>query len=168
MRIESPAATRGDTIGLDVELVLRDMDPSDLELVTRIEADCYKTAWTLEMFTDELRERTSWHRVAGGLGEKVVGYLVGRYYPDLWHLMNLAVPLSLRRKGIGGTLLDEFLEAADAVSMGVLLEARPSNEDAISLYLQRGFSVMGLRRGYYTDNNEDALVMTRGSHSGRR
>jgi [ribosomal protein S18]-alanine N-acetyltransferase len=147
---------------------LRDMERSDLESVTRIEADCYETPWTLEMFTDELRERSSWHRVAASLDEKVVGYLIGRCYPDLWHLMNLAVPFALRRTGIGGTLLSEFLEAADAVSMGVLLEARPSNEDAISLYLRRGFAVMGLRRGYYTDNNEDALVMTRGSHSGRR
>ncbi len=136
---------------------------SDLDAIMRIELACYESPWSLDMFREELFEEMSWRRVAAMPDERVVGFVIGRCYPDLWHVMNLAVAPAVRGRGVGGRLLDEFLEEADTQSVGVLLEVRPSNAEAISLYSRRGFCVMGVRRGYYADNHEDALVMTRGS-----
>ena len=149
--------------GRDVELVVRNMSISDLGGVVAVEKACYETWWTSEMFQEELSEERSWRRVALPPGRTIAGFMIGRCYPDLWHVMNLAVAPALRGRGIGGRLLEEFLEAADGESVGVLLEVRPSNQEAISLYGRRGFGLMGVRRGYYTDSHEDALVMTRGS-----
>ena len=149
-----------------MDLVVRNMRVSDLDAVMNVELACYDSPWSLDMFREELFEEMSWRRVAVGPETRVVGFLIGRCYADLWHVMNLAVAPAVRGRGVGGRLLDEFLGAADEQSVGVLLEVRPTNGEAISLYSRRGFAIMGVRRGYYTDNHEDALVMTRGSRDG--
>jgi ribosomal-protein-alanine acetyltransferase len=101
-----------------------------------------------------------------GLGTKdaagneiVAGYLIGRLYIDLWHLANLAVAPDFRRRGVGTALLEEFLSAARAAGRDVLLEVRPSNEAGLGLYRMYGFELVGVRRHYYSDNQEDALVL---------
>ena len=74
--------------------------------------------------------------------------------------MNVAVAPEDRRRGIATSLLDElFRLTADDARRGYTLEVRVSNVSAISLYERLGFATTGLRRGYYTDNREDALIM---------
>jgi ribosomal-protein-alanine N-acetyltransferase len=81
-------------------------------------------------------------------------------YVDAWHIMNLAVHPAYRRQHIASKLLDElFVLTAGDSRRGYTLEVRVSNTSAIALYERFGFEASGVRRGYYTDNREDALIM---------
>lgn len=142
-----------------VAIRLRTMTAADLSTVTAIEKASFRRPWSKMMFQDELDQPFSWHRVAVDEAGRVQGYLIGRCYPDVWHLMNLAVEVGARRRGIGRALLEEFLAAAKQAGRSVFLEVRPSNRAAISLYRASGFAVVGVRPRYYSDNQEDALLM---------
>ncbi len=144
----------------------RDMRADDLAAVVSIEAVSFDSPWTSEMFADELVQELSWTAVSVDSGGEVVGFLIGRRYPDVWHLMDLAVSPAHRRLGVGGDLLGRFLGAADAARMTVILEVRQGNAEAMALYEGRGFVTIGQRRGYYTDTHEDALVMARKAGDG--
>ena len=83
-------------------------------------------------------------------------------YVDAWHVMNVAVAPDDRRGGIAVSLLERLFElTANDARRGYTLEVRVSNEGAIALYERLGFVARGVRRGYYTDNREDALIMWR-------
>jgi ribosomal-protein-alanine N-acetyltransferase len=91
---------------------------------------------------------------------KLIAYLIVSRYDDAWHIMNVAVHPECRRQGIASRLLDELFELTAGESRrGYTLEVRVSNATAISLYERFGFEPSGIRRGYYTDNREDALIM---------
>ena len=92
--------------------------------------------------------------------QALIGYAIVSRYVDAWHVMNLAVAPEHRRRGIGMALLERLFEvtAGDA-QRGYTLEVRVSNAGAIRLYERAGFRTRGIRRGYYTDNREDALIM---------
>jgi [ribosomal protein S18]-alanine N-acetyltransferase len=93
---------------------------------------------------------------AGGL----VAYLIVSRYVDAWHIMNVAVQPEYRRQGVASRLLDELFELTSGdPRRGYTLEVRVSNATAIALYERFGFEPSGVRRGYYTDNREDALIM---------
>jgi ribosomal-protein-alanine N-acetyltransferase len=92
----------------------------------------------------------------------LVGYLVLSRYVDAWHVMNVAVAPERRREGIASALLRQLLDQTRGdAKRGYTLEVRVSNVGAISLYERFGFRPKGVRRGYYTDNREDALIMWR-------
>jgi ribosomal-protein-alanine N-acetyltransferase len=83
-------------------------------------------------------------------------------YVDAWHVMNVAVDPSRRRGRIATALLQRLFEiTAGDGRRGYTLEVRVSNDGAIQLYQSLGFEPRGVRRGYYTDNREDALIMWR-------
>src|SRR6266480_4065088 len=91
---------------------------------------------------------------------ELVGYLVISRYVDAWHVMNVAVAAEHRRRGIATMLLERLFEAtAGRGRRGYTLEVRVSNAGAVALYERLGFKPRGVRRGYYTDNREDALIM---------
>ena len=91
---------------------------------------------------------------------RLIGYLIASRYVDAWHVMNVAVSPEHRRHGTGGSLLERLFEITAAEGRrGYTLEVRVSNEQAIRLYERLGFRPRGIRRGYYTDNREDALIM---------
>ena len=99
--------------------------------------------------------------VANHTGE-LVGYLIVSRYVDAWHVMNIAVDPNRRRAGVATTLLERLfdLTAGDG-RRGYTLEVRVSNNAAIELYQRLGFQPRGIRRGYSTDNREDALILWR-------
>jgi len=142
------------------------MRPEDLSAVVQIEAACFGQPWTKAMFAEELRQEPGWRTVAAEQQGAVLGFLIGRCYADEWHLLDLAVTQARRGEGIGGILLDEFLGSADRAGRSVLLEVRPGNAGALGLYGSRGFTSLALRRGYYPDTGEDALVMIRDPRAG--
>ncbi len=141
---------------------LRQLTLSDLGGIEKIERRAYPTPWSRSMFAGELAKPTSLCVGAFDTAGKarLVGYLIVSRYVDAWHVMNLAVDEPYRRRGIARQLLDELFAATTGDAMrGYTLEVRVSNQAAIALYEAAGFRVSGVRRGYYTDNREDAYVM---------
>lgn len=144
-----------------MRVFIREMVEDDLPAVVAIEAASFRSPWAREMLGDELGQLLGWRTVAIDPEAGVVGFLVGRRYPDVWHVLDLVVTPDRRRLGVGGVLLGGLLAASDAAGMEVVLEVRRGNTEAVALYESRGFTLVGVRRGYYADTGEDALVMAR-------
>jgi ribosomal-protein-alanine N-acetyltransferase len=145
------------TVAIDIRTLLL----TDLIEVEQIERRAYATPWSRSMFASELGKPTS---VCLGAfeGGQLVGYVVNSRYVDAWHVMNVAIDPDHQGRGIATRLLERFFElTADDGRDGYTLEVRVSNAVAIRLYEKLGFEARGLRRGYYTDNREDALIMWR-------
>jgi [ribosomal protein S18]-alanine N-acetyltransferase len=140
---------------------LRRLEMRDLDRIEEIERESYPTPWSRSMFAGELAKPSSICLGAFDTESDVlVGYLIISRYVDAWHVMNIAVAPSERRRGIAQHLLERLFELTASDSRrGYTLEVRVSNANAIRLYERLGFQARGLRRGYYTDNREDALIM---------
>ena len=141
----------------------RRLELRDLNAIEVIERESYPTPWSRSMFAGELAKPSS---ISLGAFDPettaLLGYLIISRYVDAWHVMNLAVAPKYRRRRIAAGLLDRLFElTANEGRRGYTLEVRVSNEVAIKLYEQAGFKARGIRRGYYTDNREDALIMWR-------
>jgi len=144
-----------------VAVRIRPLATSDLDAIEVIERRAYPTPWSRSMFASELAKPTS---ICLGAfeGEDLVGYVVNSRYVDAWHVMNVAVDPGHQRRGVATRLLERLFELTrDDERRGYTLEVRVSNDEAIHLYEKLGFEARGLRRGYYTDNREDALIMWR-------
>jgi [ribosomal protein S18]-alanine N-acetyltransferase len=145
-----------------VRLDLRRLDPDDLDTVEAIERASYPTPWSRTMFAAELRKPSALALGAYLDDGELVGYAFVSRYVDAWHVMNVAVAPEHRRRGIATELLERLFEVtAGDQRRGYTLEVRVSNLGAIQLYERLGFQSRGIRRGYYTDNREDALIMWR-------
>ncbi len=141
---------------------LRRLELADLDEIERIEQASYPTPWSRSMFASELAKPSSLSLGAVDGTDALVGYLVLSRYVDAWHVMNVAVAPERRREGIASALLRRLLDATKGdARRGYTLEVRVSNVGAIRLYERFGFRTKGVRRGYYTDNREDALIMWR-------
>ena len=140
---------------------LRRLEMRDLDRIEEVERESYPTPWSRSMFAGELAKPSSICLGAFDTeSEALVGYLIISRYVDAWHVMNIAVAPSERRRGIAQDLLERLFEVtANDSRRGYTLEVRVSNANAIRLYERLGFQARGLRRGYYTDNREDALIM---------
>jgi [ribosomal protein S18]-alanine N-acetyltransferase len=146
-----------------VAVEIRTLEAADLTAIEAIEQRAYPTPWSRSMFASELAKPTS---ICLGAfeGDDLLGYVINSRYVDAWHIMNVAVDPDRRRRGIATRLLERLFELTrDDERRGYTLEVRISNEDAIRLYERLGFEPRGIRRGYYTDNKEDALIMWRES-----
>jgi ribosomal-protein-alanine N-acetyltransferase len=144
-----------------VAVRIRVLEPSDLSAIEAIEQRAYPTPWSRSMFASELAKPTS---ICLGAfeGDELVGYVINSRYVDAWHVMNVAIDPDRQRRGVATALLERLFELThDDERRGYTLEVRVSNEGAIRLYEQLGFEPRGIRRGYYTDNREDALIMWR-------
>ncbi len=144
-----------------VAVQIRRLETSDLNAIETIERRAYPTPWSRSMFASELAKLTS---ICLGAfeGEELVGYIVNSRYVDAWHVMNVAVDPDHQRRGVATRLLERLFELThEDERRGYTLEVRVSNDEAIHLYEKLGFEARGLRRGYYTDNREDALIMWR-------
>jgi ribosomal-protein-alanine N-acetyltransferase len=141
----------------------RRLEMRDLNAIEEIERASYPTPWSRSMFAGELAKPSS---ISLGAFDpetnELLGYLIISRYVDAWHVMNLAVAPGHRRRRIAASLLERLFELTGGEGRrGYTLEVRVSNEVAIKLYEQAGFRGRGIRRGYYTDNREDALIMWR-------
>ena len=145
------------------ELRYRRLELRDLGDIERIERRSYPTPWSRSMFASEIAKPSSICLGAfDAETDELLGYLIISRYVDAWHVMNVAVEPSHRRRGIATALLDRLFElTAEDSRRGYTLEVRVSNSEAIALYERLGFQARGIRRGYYTDNREDALIMWR-------
>ena len=155
---------------------VRRLTYADLPQVVAIERSAFPTPWSLAMFVLELSKASGICLAAfvdesppeaaalaspQGADRKLAGYLVCSRYDTVWHIMNVAVDPDRRRQGIASTLLGRLFERVDDPEARYTLEVRRSNEGAMALYDRFRFRSAGLRRRYYADNGEDAIVMWR-------
>ena len=138
---------------------IRRMETADLDLLAALEKRCFSIPWSRDMIADELSNERALYLVAE-LEGKLLGYAGSWVIFDEGHITNVAVDPQARKQGVGRHLLGALLEGlAGAGVTAATLEVRRGNTAAISLYKSYGFTVEGVRGGYYQDNNEDALVM---------
>jgi [ribosomal protein S18]-alanine N-acetyltransferase len=145
-----------------VNIEIRRLTLADLAAIERIERRAYPTPWSRSMFAGELAKMSSICLGAFDTDaeEQLVAYLIISRYSDAWHVMNVAVHDDYRGQGVATQLLNRLFElTAGDDRRGYTLEVRVSNTAAIRLYERLGFVARGVRRGYYTDNREDALIM---------
>jgi len=137
------------------------MRPEDLDEVLAIERASFSMPWSRGAFLYEMQQnRVARCWVGRDTTARVAGYLCLWEVADEIHITNVAVRPDLRRQGIARSLLRTVLDDARGRKFKmVVLEVRPSNQHAVSLYESFGFRVVGRRRGYYYDTGEDALVM---------
>jgi ribosomal-protein-alanine N-acetyltransferase len=141
-------------------LRIRELTYADLPKVMSIERRAFPTPWSLAMFVLEL-SKASGVCLAAIAERRLAGYLICSRYDAVWHVMNVAVDPQQRRHGVASALLGELYERVNDDDARFTLEVRRSNDVAIHLYERDGFRPAGIRRHYYQDNGEDALVMWR-------
>jgi ribosomal-protein-alanine N-acetyltransferase len=133
----------------------------DLTTIYAIEQRSNPVPWTRQLIADELHRAEGVMLVATERRE-VIGYIACAGQGDAWHVLNVAVDTGCRARGVGAALVDAAIAALDGrPHRRYTLEVRVSNEPAIRLYRSRGFTDAGVRPRYYSDNQEDALIMWR-------
>ena len=143
------------------EIFITKMTKDDIDGVSTIEAEAYgKHHWSKSSFYDEMSNNLAKYYVAKNSDGELVGYAGTWHIIDEGHITTIAVKNEFLRNHIGEALIHQIIE--DCYKDGVkylTLEVRVSNEPAIKLYEKYGFQSLGTRKGYYQDNNEDALIM---------
>jgi ribosomal-protein-alanine N-acetyltransferase len=143
----------------DGRLSFRPITSADLDEIMAIERTSFPYPWSPRFFLQELQVPCARSMLAEIQGE-IVGYVLFWVLPDEVDIHNIAVRTEYRRRGIGRLLLHQVLAAAQSRgSTRVTLEVRKSNTAAQRLYQSTGFVTTGIRKGYYSDNGEDALAM---------
>jgi [ribosomal protein S18]-alanine N-acetyltransferase len=136
---------------------------ADLDGVLEVDAVSFTRPWTRAMYESEFLNRdTSRMYILRTPARPVAGYCAAWFIIDEVHINNIAVRPELRGRGFGSALLAHVLEEGRVAGASrATLEVRRSNDDARRLYERFGFRVAGVRRDYYTDPTEDALVLWR-------
>jgi ribosomal-protein-alanine N-acetyltransferase len=137
--------------------------PDEIDAIVEIEAESFTNPWTREMYLAELENPdVSFFLLARDAERRPVGFCSFWRILDELHINNLAVLPAFRRRGVASALLERVLEHGVRVgARSAMLEVRRSNEAARQLYERFGFTVAGVRHGYYTKPVEDALVLWR-------
>jgi ribosomal-protein-alanine N-acetyltransferase len=146
-----------ESLALVIELMSLERD---LEGILAVDQACFTSPWTPDMFTWEARNSDVARLYVCREGGAVVGYCAVWHVFDELHVNNLAVLPAHRRRGVAGVLLRYALGAA--VGQGArraTLEVRASNAAARALYERFGFRVSGVRKAYYTNPQEDAVIL---------
>jgi ribosomal-protein-alanine N-acetyltransferase len=136
------------------------MRESDIDDVLEIEQLSFPAPWTELMF----RHQLSLDKISANLSlvedETVIGYAIAWFVFDEIHLLSIAITPGSRRRGHAGRLLDTVIEMGRERGIyRIVLEVRVGNTGAQQFYSERGFQVIGKRKGYYRETGEDALIM---------
>ena len=141
-------------------LKIRPAEEKDIDNIAALEPLCFDDPWTPQMIRSDVMDLPFSTYVLGEVDEKLVGYVGIMVVRDECQVNNVAVHPDYRKKGIGGTLLKTALSFAKKNGAEeAFLEVREGNDDAISLYESMGFKRLGVRKGYYENNGENAVVM---------
>lgn len=141
------------------ELMIRDFTIEDIDDIYDVEINSFSDPWSKESFKDELKNNVA-NYLVGCIDNRVVGYVGAWFILDEAHITNVAVKPEFRRQGIANKLIIEFINLAKINNIeSITLEVRVSNIAAQTLYKTFGFIEQGIRKRYYADNNEDAIIM---------
>lgn len=142
-------------------MILREMLIDDLEQVMEIERELFHVPWTREGFFTFLTREDAMFLVVEEKGQ-ILGYCGLLMVLDEGDITNVAVRRDRQKEGIGNFLMESLIRlAAERGVTTIHLEVRVGNDRAIRLYERNGFTRDGIRKGYYSDPIEDALLMTR-------
>jgi ribosomal-protein-alanine N-acetyltransferase len=142
------------------KLEFRKMELDDIDIIVELERLCFTLPWSRQSFIGELTQNKYAYYLVGLWEGRVVAYGGIWIVANEGHITNVAVHPEFRGRGIGEELMRGLLSLAlEQNAESVSLEVRPSNTVAKSLYKKLGFAEVGLRKGYYFDNGEDAIIM---------
>jgi len=141
-------------------VVVEDMTLDDIDGVQEVERSSFPLPWPANAFRHELTQNRNARYVVAREGDRIVGYAGLWLMVDEAHITTFAVLPEQRRRRIGERMLQRLFEIAEVMGAEWLtLEVRVSNLPAQRLYEKYGFRQAGVRRRYYSDNNEDALIL---------
>ena len=141
------------------ELIIEKMGLDDINQILEIEKISFPTPWHSYIFELELKKPRTLQLVSK-FGDQVTGYIISWMMYDEIHILNVAVHPDFRRKGIARRLLSDVIEYFyPRGARSVILEVRMNNKAAQNLYESMGFRTLRIRKKYYTDTGEDAIVM---------
>lgn len=143
------------------EITIDYMKKEDIESVVRIEEEAYgKHHWAKSSFYDEMSNNLAKYYTVKLSNGEIVGYAGTWHIIDEGHITTIAVRNDYLRNHIGEAIIQKIIDDCYKNKIKYLtLEVRASNTPAIKLYEKYGFQSLGTRKGYYQDNNEDALIM---------
>ncbi|HHX24142.1 MAG: ribosomal protein S18-alanine N-acetyltransferase [Tepidanaerobacteraceae bacterium] len=140
------------------------MKIQDLDEVMEVEKQCFTTPWSRYAFTCELRDNQFSQYIVARYDNKIIGYAGMWIILDEAHVTNIGVLSDYRGAGIGELLMRSLMNLAkDRGAKKMTLEVRKTNYVAQNLYSKLGFEPIGIRRGYYLDDGEDAVIMWKDS-----
>jgi ribosomal-protein-alanine N-acetyltransferase len=142
--------------------VVRLTDPANLDAILAIDRESFSHPWSRQMYEDDMRQPQSWIWTACRPGGDAVGYCAAWIVVGELHINNVAVRRAWRGQGIGAALvLHAVGVAAGLGASAALLDVRRANSDARRMYERLGFVERAVRRAYYADPPDDALVLIR-------
>ena len=142
-------------------MIIRNAHINDTDGIDRLNKTCFAHPWSRALTEEDIKNPNSFYTVCVENGE-IFGYAAMTVIADEANVTNVAVLPEMRGKGIGKAVLSELVDICiDKKYFLITLEVRKSNVAAISLYKSLGFCIEGERKKYYSDNGEDALIMTR-------
>ena len=144
---------------MENNILIEQMTSKDIDGVFEVEKNCFEHHWSKDAFKKELNNEVARYLVAK-LDGKVVGYVGIWFVMDEGHITNVAVHSDYRERTIGDKLVDEMVKLCKENNLvAMTLEVRTSNTVAQNLYRKYGFKMAGIRKEYYSDNKEDAIIM---------
>lgn len=142
------------------EFNIVELDPDDLDQIMEIEKKSFINPWPREVFEMEFKLRRSYNRVCKDEKGKLIAYCLSWLIHDEIHVLKVAVDSGYRKRGIAARLIeDTFNYFRNRGANHAVLEVRTDNTSAISLYEKLGFEPVRIRRNYYKETGDDALVM---------
>ena len=145
---------------------MRKMTRSDLKQVMQIENASFVSPWSRKSFESELKKDFGFSYTAVE-DKRVIAYIIGWLVADEIHIANIAVHPEWRRRGVAMVLIQNVIDRYLGFSW-IRLEVRRSNLAARNLYRQLGFKEVGIRKRYYVQENEDAILMTKYLSAGKQ
>ena len=145
---------------MDHTVTIRLMEERDLDAIMEVEKQCFTLPWSREAFYNELHQNRFAHYLILEEDDNVIGYCGAWLVVDEAHITNIAVLPAYQGRGLGKVLLSSMIEECKLRAIErMTLEVRESNLVAQSLYRKLGFVEGAIRKNYYSDNQEDAIVM---------
>jgi len=140
----------------DKKVNVRGIAPGELGLIKTLEKRCFSTNYFNEKEIEEMYRNNRYSFWGVWYKGSIAGYLITHDSVDVYEVIKVGVDDGYRGKGLGRRLIEKSFES---IETDLMLEVRESNKSAIRLYEKLGFRKIGLRRGYYRDTGEDALIL---------
>ena len=142
-------------------IIIEEMNEADIDRFAEIDQKCFTVPWSRKAFEDEFKNSIAVYFAARN-DDECIGYAGFWNVSGEGDITNVAVVEEHRRSGVGSMRIEAVLERAKQLNIDIMtLEVRQTNYKAQGLYKKYGFEVIGTRKRYYSDNNEDALIMTK-------